>query len=65
MNERIRISVVNGLPKGFTIIGVTTIRDMDNHERKALVVSWYDRKCCDVRRANFCIETGEYLGENW
>lgn len=62
----IPLKVFKKLPKGARIVRVENTWDMDNQVREALLVHWSEyvngRYCC-LRKAWFCINTGEYLGD--
>jgi hypothetical protein len=58
---QISLDVINKLPTGFHVLEVVETTDMDGNKREALVCVWTDH--CVVRKAEFCAETGEYLGE--
>ena len=54
-------NILHNLPPGFTFLRTETIKDMDDNNRVALVLMWFDK--WTTRKAYFCAATGEYLGE--
>lgn len=58
---KISLDVINKLPVGYRVLDVVETTDMDGNKREALVCVWSEDHC--ARKAEFCAETGEYLGE--
>ena len=59
---KIDLKVLAKLPPEHIIIGDEWVEDMDRKRRHTLIVSWYDSRC-GGRCANFCIDTGDYIGD--
>ena len=64
-DRAIKFSVLKKLPPKCTFLALVRTKDMDNKDRDAILVMWRDSEIGDLRKANFCLETGEYLGEEF
>lgn len=58
----IKFSVLKKLPPECRFLALVKTEDMDQKERTAILVLFRDKQR-ELRKAYFCIETGEYLGD--
>ncbi len=62
LNIKVSLYVLMQLPPYCSVVGAEEIKDMDRKKRQALRVFW-NEPGQGLRKGNFCIETGEYLGD--
>ena len=60
----IPLDVLGRLPDSSRVLGVSICKDMDRVERECFVVLWFDHPSQRLRKADFCANTGEYLGDH-
>lgn len=58
---QVKISILAKLPPGAKVYGSEDILDMFGDKRHAMIVGWIDNT--GFRKAHFCIDSAEYLGE--
>lgn len=64
MKHKISIEILQKLPTGKPL-RVEEVTDMSGKKRMAVKWIWVDLREPHPRKAHFCLETGEYLGECW
>jgi len=61
LDTKVTLRVLMKLPPGNTILGIEDVTNMRHQKKRALMVMWVDRG--GLRKAHFCVDSGEYLGE--
>ena len=61
---KISLTALRSLPSGILrFIRIHKVKDMGGVDRTAMVVMWSCREP-GIRVSDFCVDTGEYLGED-
>ncbi|MCK5016338.1 MAG: hypothetical protein KAS32_04625 [Candidatus Peribacteraceae bacterium] len=62
-NTTVDFTILFSLPRGVTFLELEIIKDMSGKPRRALKVMWQHSNNRCLRKAHFCADNGDYLGE--